>query len=278
MPSNEQRRQAAKRKLERQLARRAERAKRRRVLAVSVTVGAVVVVVGLVYLLVALNSGDDAPAASEPTPSDAPSKTTEGPCGYASTPSEPAAKPVVLPADPKPTPNTGTVKVTLKTNQGEIPVTIDRAKAPCNAQGIEHLVKAKFYDGTPCHRMTTGGEFKVLQCGDPAGTGSGGPGYTMKDEKPADLKPAPTNDGRAVYPKGTLAMAKTQAPNSAGSQFFMVYGDTHLAPDYSVFGTIDAAGLQTIEKIAAGGINPANSEQDGSPKNPVTIESAAVVG
>jgi peptidyl-prolyl cis-trans isomerase B (cyclophilin B) len=266
VPSNQQRREQAKRKLERQLANRAERAKRRRIVATGITVGAVVLVVGLIYLLVVVNSGDS-PAASESTPA----PTT---CNYSTDAGAPAAKEVPPPPDVDPTPKTGTANVLFKTNQGDIPVIIDRAKAPCTAQAIEHLVKSKYYDNTPCHRLTTEG-IKVLQCGDPSGKGSGGPGFQIKDELPKDLAPGP--DGQSViYPKGTLAMANS-GPDTNGSQFFMVYADSPLPPNYTVFGTIDPAGVTVIEKIAAAGVAPGadgQPSQDGAPKNAVTIQTA----
>lgn len=270
MPTNQQRREAAKRKLERQIARRAERAKKRRIAATALTVGGVVVVVGLIYLLVALNSGDSTTTASTPpseTPPDA--KTTSGPCKFSSNPAKPASKPVDVPPDVDPTPNAGTAKVTVKTNQGDIPLTLDRAKAPCTTEAIEHLVKAKYYDGTTCHRMVSSDTLKVLQCGDPTGQGSGGPGFEIKDELASLPKPA-AGQQTVAYPKGTLAMANA-GPNTNGSQFFMVYGDSQLPPNYTVFGTVDAAGLTTLDKIAAGGITEG---QDGAPKNAVKIETA----
>jgi peptidyl-prolyl cis-trans isomerase B (cyclophilin B) len=277
VPTNQQRREQAKRKLERQLARRAERAKRRRIVATAITVGGVIVAVGLIYLLVALNSGDETtPAANGETTeqSTPPAQTTSGPCKYVSG-GEPAAKQVDVPPDVDPTPNAGTVKVTVKTSQGEIPVTLDRAKAPCTAQAIEHLVKAKYFDGTPCHRITASSGLKVLQCGDPTGQGTGGPGFAINDEL-ASL-PKPPAEGQLVpYPRGTLAMANS-GPNTSGSQFFMVYGDSQLPPNYTVFGTIDAPGLATLDKIAGNGITPGqNGPEDGAPKTPVTIETAAV--
>jgi peptidyl-prolyl cis-trans isomerase B (cyclophilin B) len=275
VPSNQQRREQAKRKLDRQLARRLERAKRRRTITTVATAVGVIVAVGLVYLLVQLNSGDSTAATSDTPESTPPAvPTTSGPCKYASTPNQPSAKPQVpMPPDVDPTPNAGTAKVLLKTNQGDIPVVIDRAKAPCTAQAIEHLVKSKYYDGTPCHRLTASEGLKVLQCGDPTGQGSGGPGFSIKDENPTDLKP--TADGRTVaYPKGTLAMANS-GPNTSGSQFFLVYADSMLPPSYTVFGTIDPAGLATIDKIAAGGITAGpKAPTDGAPKNAVKIETA----
>jgi peptidyl-prolyl cis-trans isomerase B (cyclophilin B) len=277
VPTNEQRRQAAKRKLERQLTRRAERARRRRTIGVIVTVVSVIAAVGLVYWLANLGDGDNA-AAQNPTTTETPppGKTSEGPCKYTETPAEPSPKGNGLPTDPAETPKTGTVKVNLTTNQGAIPLVLDRAKAPCTVQSMEFLVQQKFFDATKCHRLTTTDGLKVLQCGDPQGTGTGGPGYTIPDEKPTDLK---TNaDGQTVtYPRGTLAMANTGAPNSGGSQFFMVYGDSSLPANYAVFGSIEAPGLATLDKVAAGGVEGEGS-QDGAPKLPVNIDTAVVAG
>ncbi|TCO49839.1 peptidylprolyl isomerase [Actinocrispum wychmicini] len=278
MPTNQQRREAAKRKLERQLANRAERAKKRRIWTAGITIGAVVVVAGLITLLVVLNSGGSSTPAAQPSDASTPPSTpqapplTNGPCKY-TTASSPAAKQVAPPPDVDPTPNTGTAKVLLKTNQGDIPVTIDRSKAPCTAQAIEHLVKSKYYDGVPCHRLTGGDSLKVLQCGDPSGQGNGGPGFEIKDELPTGLKPDPTGQA-VIYPRGALAMANS-GPNTNGSQFFLVYGDSTLGPNYTLFGNVDPAGLTTIDKIAAGGITPGqNGPTDGAPKNPVTITTA----
>jgi peptidyl-prolyl cis-trans isomerase B (cyclophilin B) len=300
VPSNEQRRQAAKRKLERQLARRAERARRRRITAVAVTVGAVVVVVGGIYFIATAGHSGSASAASAsssaPTTTTTPPVTSKGACKYTTTPSAPApaGKDVGLPDDPAKTPNTGTVQVTLKTSAGDIPLTLNRAEAPCTVQSIVHLVSKKFFDNTPCHRITdypNPNPLYVLQCGDPTGSGTGGPGYTIPDEKPKNLKNAPTTtpvpagqEKPAVYPAGTLAMANSGQPNSGGSQFFLVYKETHLPPDYTVFGTVAPSGLAVLNNIARAGITPGtdpNSGQptpnDGKPKTPVTIKQAVVV-
>lgn len=281
MPTNQQRREAAKRKLERQLVRRAERARRRRIVGVIVTVVAVVAAVGIVYWLANLGDGDNT-AAANPTSTQPPAaKTTDGPCKYTDTSAtEPASKDTGgMPTDPAETPKTGTVNVTLTTDQGAIPLVLDRAKAPCTVQAIEFLAKAKYFDGTKCHRMTTTDGLKVLQCGDPSGQGSGGPGFTLPDEKPTDLKagkPGPDGSPTVIYPRGVLAMANTGAPHSGGSQFFMVYGDSTLKADYTVFGTISEAGLAVIDKVAAGGIAGEAGGQDGAPKIPVNIQTATV--
>jgi peptidyl-prolyl cis-trans isomerase B (cyclophilin B) len=277
VPSNEQRRQAAKRKLERQLARRVERAKRRRIWGVSLTVIVVVAVVGLVYWLA--NLGPENSEAATNTDESA-TNTTDGPCAYATNPAETPAKDVGTPEDPDETPSSGTLKVTVTTEQGAIPLTLDRAKAPCTVQSMEHLVSEKFFDGTTCHRLTNSEALKVLQCGDPNGDGTGGPGYAVPDELPTDLADAPADpSGQPVkiYPRGALAMANS-GPDTGGSQFFMVYGNSTLPPDYTVFGTVDEPGLTVLDEIAAAGITPGNSPEDGSPKQPVNIESATIAG
>ncbi|WP_239575407.1 peptidylprolyl isomerase [Actinokineospora baliensis] len=205
-----------------------------------------------------------ASAATEPPP-----KVTKGPCQYTETPEDPAARPVPLPRDPKRTPNRGTVKVDLPTSQGHIGLTLDRAKAPCTVQSFLHLAEHRFYDFTTCHRLTAYPTLKVLQCGDPKDNGEGGPGYKYKDELPTDLPnwPGDTTGTRKVYGRGLLAMANA-GPATNGSQFFLVYGDSRLLPNYTVFGTVDTRGLTTLDKVAAGGIQPTSDNPapvDGTP-------------
>lgn len=280
MPSNEQRRQAAKRKLERQLARRAEKARRRRTVAVTATIVVVVVVVAGIFYLTRTGSDEAASASGKSDPSATssaqPTEATSGPCGYAPT-KRSAAKQVGLPKDPSPTPSKGTVSVNLDTSQGKIGLTLNRGKAPCTVQSFVHLAKSNFYDGTSCHRLTTSEALKVLQCGDPTGTGRGGPGYEFKDELPSDLEQAPQKfQGREgntkVYPRGTLAMANS-GPDTNGSQVFMVYEDSYLPPKYTVFGHISEPGLKVLEKVAAKGVEPGSKSK---PAMPVKIKDAAV--
>jgi peptidyl-prolyl cis-trans isomerase B (cyclophilin B) len=111
--------------------------------------------------------------------------------------------------------------------------------------------------------LTSSGIY-VLQCGDPSGTGGGGPGYTIPDE----------NLQGATYPAGTLAMANTGSPHSGGSQFFLVYRDSSrgLLPSYTPFGHV-TSGLDVLKKVAAAGSNPPG---DGEPVQPVVIESVGV--
>jgi peptidyl-prolyl cis-trans isomerase B (cyclophilin B) len=199
------------------------------------------------------------------------SGSTHGPCQYTATPDEPAARPVPLPPDPARTPSRGTVRVDVRTNQGSLPLTLDRATAPCTVQSFVHLARWKFYDRTTCHRLTTYPTLQVLQCGDPSGTGEGGPGYSYKDELPVDLAPAPTDPTgvRKIYPRGTLAMANA-GPDTNGSQFFLVYGNAYLRPNYTIFGTIGDPGLATLDKVAAAGVQP-------TPEDPAPLDGPPVL-
>jgi peptidyl-prolyl cis-trans isomerase B (cyclophilin B) len=197
--------------------------------------------------------------------------TTNGPCKYTATPEDPAVRPVPLPPDPRRTPSKGTVRVDVRTNQGKIPLTLDRAKAPCTVQSFIHLAQHGFYDRTSCHRLTTYPTLSVLQCGDPSGTGEGGPGYKYKDELPIGLPPAPTDPTgeRKVYARGVLAMANA-GPDTNGSQFFLVYANSALRPNYTIFGAVGDTGLSTLDKVAAAGVAPPDTT-DGKPALPVDI-------
>ena len=271
MATNQQRREAAKRKLDRQLARRAERAKRRKVVGAGVTIGAVVIVAGVVVFMVTRGEPSSVNQAASQSGSKPTAQPTSGPCQYKPTPGSPAAKKVGMPPDPKPTPDKGTVHVAMDTNVGTIDMTLERAKAPCTVQSIVYLVKSGFYDDTPCHRLVNKDVLSVLQCGDPTGTGTGGPGYTIPDEPPTELKPA--GKGKAVvYPRGTVAMAKSSAPDSGGSQFFMVFKDSKLSPQYTVFGTIAEKDMAVLDKVAEAGVK--GGGKDGKPAKPVTIQDA----
>ena len=273
--TNQMRREAAKRKLERQQERRLQRAKRRQRIALITSIAVVVVVVAAFVLLTSLGGRED--AAPSAAPSAAPTPTAAaaaGACAFTPTPNEPAAKPAPVPAVTD-APTSGTVAVNLQTSSGPIPLTLDRAQAPCTVESFLSLVGAGYYNGTPCHRLTAGEGLKVLQCGDPTGTGTGGPGYTIKDEPPTGLAPDPTGQA-VIYPRGTVAMAKTAAPDSGGSQFFLVYADSTLPPEYTVFGTMGEEGLAAVDKIAKGGTDDANGPGDGKPRTAVTIETATV--
>jgi peptidyl-prolyl cis-trans isomerase B (cyclophilin B) len=149
---------------------------------------------------------------------------------------------------------------------------LDHAKAPCTVNSFVSLAQQGYFDNTPCHRLTDSRSLSVLQCGDPTGRGSGGPGYRFANEYPTNqFRPFDPALKQAVqYPRGTLAMANA-GPDTNGSQFFIVYRDSMLPPTYTVFGRVDETGLATVEDIAVAGI--AGGADDGKPKKPVTIKS-----
>ncbi|MFC6706754.1 peptidylprolyl isomerase [Flexivirga alba] len=153
-----------------------------------------------------------------------------------------------------------TFTAVLHTNCGNVTVELYGAKAPQTVASFLQLAKA-YWNDSPCHRLTTQGIY-VLQCGDPTGTGTGSPGYGFGIEN------AP-QDGD--YPAGTLAMARSQDPNSNGGQFFIVYDDTQLPTDgggYSIFGKI-VGGMKIVNAVAKAGTNSPNG--DGAPTQPISI-------
>lgn len=169
--------------------------------------------------------------------------------------------PEPLPGDP------ATLTATLATNCGDIVLELDAAAAPQTVASFEFLAGQGYWDDSPCHRLTTEGIF-VLQCGDPTGTGRGNPGYGYGIENaPAD----------GLYPPGTLAMARTQDPQSNGGQFFIVYEDTQLPVQgggYSVFGQV-TEGLEIVEAVAAQG-GESDDPNGSAPAQPISILSVDV--
>jgi peptidyl-prolyl cis-trans isomerase B (cyclophilin B) len=275
--SREREREYARRRYEKWSAKQAQRELERRKARRNAAVagGTVVAVLAIVLGVVALTgrSGSKAPAAaatSSPTSSAAASPATSA--SNASNPCPaPTVKPPATPASFKSAPPKSLAqgkawKLTLVTSCGTITTTLDGAKAPQATASAIFLARQKFWAGTPCHRLTTEGLF-VLQCGDPTGSGSGGPGYNF-----GPVENAPKN---GVYPAGTVAMARASSPDSNGSQFFLVYKETKLPTTgggYTVFGKI-TSGLDVVQKVAAGGAQPAG---DGQPVRPVSIVSATV--
>lgn len=183
---------------------------------------------------------------------------------------------------------TGTDTMTITTNQGAIAVTLDRSSAPCAAASFEYLASKNFFDKTACTNLSATTVY-LLQCGDPGTPASttGGPNYTFADENPPygftvpsnAPSPSPGTDtpSEVIYPAGTVAMAHPNGQGDAnGSQFFIIYKDSALAPDYSVIGQV-ASGLDVVTKVAAGGTNAADSTTGiTSPKIPVTISTLTV--
>ena len=206
MPTGKQRRQAAQRHLQRQLERRAEQTrKRRRNIGILVTTIVVVVVVGAALLLTGVLNGDDDPSAAAdgtsavPTSSAAATTNADGTISCTYSPDEsgnPSLTDVGTPPDPEATPTEGTVNLLMSTDQGNLTLTLDRTAAPCAAASFAFLAEQKFFDGSPCHREVNQPTFGVLQCGDPTGTGSGGPTYKFAEEIPKGRR---TREGRSRW-------------------------------------------------------------------------------
>lgn len=279
MSGSKRQRQLAREKYERQQARRAEQADRRRrnQRITAIVVVAVLAVSGIGYVIISNQGSEDATTAAESIPTDVPTEVPTDPAASApsATTDEPIEEPAVLDCGPAVPTRADDVSydapgdvdpataITLATTCGDIVITLDE-RAPETVRSATFLAEQGFYDATACHRLTTDGIF-VLQCGDPAGDGTGGPGYVLPDE---NLPAA----GEANYPAGTVAMANA-GPGTAGSQFFLVYEDTTLPPAYTVLGTV-TQGLDIVQEIASVGTEDGGT--DGRPRQPVVIEKATV--
>lgn len=268
--SRDRQRALARAKLERQMARRAAAARRRRQIqaGTAALVAVALVIVGVVWLVNELG-GDENKAPK--TATNAPK--TPGPCQYSDVPKEQLEQVKELKDVGKPEPGvearSGVRILTLNTNRGAVKIEMDAEKAPCTTESLAYLTGKKFYDDTICHRLTDKGQLFVLQCGDPSGTGRGGPTYKINDENlPIGQNPA--------YPKGVVAMANSGA-NTNGSQFFIIYKDSQLPPNYTVVGRV-LEGLEVVENVAKAGHDGSldQSGGGGKPKQSVTIKTAAV--
>ncbi|WP_420175328.1 peptidylprolyl isomerase [Luteococcus sp. OSA5] len=196
-----------------------------------------------------------------------PSATGAGSCTYHQSGS--AAKPVDPPSGEN-VADSGKLTASLTLDGAPVKLTLDREETPCTTHSFESLAKQGWFDDTRCHRLTDQGIF-VLQCGDPTGTGSAGPGYTFDDElglakKLESVGTAADGTKLVNYRKGTVAMANA-GPNTNGSQIFLVYEDSTLPPAYTVFGTMDDKSVEVLGKLAAQGV-----AADGTgPKAPAQI-------
>ncbi len=214
---------------------------------------ALLCVAAIVALGLLLRGGDEEPATASDAGCEAAPPLPSNPPSFESPPDPALAQ-------------GATWNATISTNCGDITLQLDGAKAPQTVASFISLSQQGYFDDSPCHRLTTGGLF-VLQCGDPTGTGTGGPGYTFGIEN------AP-KDGD--YPTGTVAMARTSAPDSNGSQFFIVYQDSKLPTDgggYSIFGTV-TEGLSIVKELAKAGVSGGGS--DGAPDQPISILGVSV--
>ncbi|MFE0177897.1 peptidylprolyl isomerase [Streptomyces sp. NPDC059002] len=272
MVSQEQRRkQLAREKFARQQERR-EAARRRARMRNAVIAGALAVVVAGAAVSYAAGAFDGDSSNDDLNAQPSPSSTPKDPCAKAA-PGK--VKPLSFKKEPTLTiDKSADYTMDLKTTCGDIGLDLDAAKAPHTVNSFNFLVNKGYLDHTKCHRLTTGGIY-VLQCGDPEGTGEGTPGYSIPDEN--------LNDKRLkgkVYPAGTVAMANRynaqtkKGRNTGGSQFFLVYQDSQLPPDYTPFGTISDSGMKVLKKIAAAG--ESTGQGDGAPNATVVIDKATV--
>lgn len=209
--------------------------------------GALVVLVVVVGAFVLKGPGGAGGAAVSPS-----ANPSAGPSSATGTGSCPTSQPTALPAGE-------TRTVTIQTDKGLIVIKVQGDLSPIAAGNFVALASCGFYDGVVFHRVVPG---FVIQGGDPTGTGTGGPGYTIKDEKVT-----------ATYSRATVAMARSGAPNSVGSQFFIVLDDAARAAlaqynTYQIIGTV-TAGMEAVDAIAAA----ADAE---SPTRPVVMTKVTV--
>lgn len=304
MATNKQRREAARRKLERQLEARQDRARRRRKGNVIASIVGAVVVIAVVVAIIITSSGGKkgstatgsstpagtvtkasvppsvSPSTTKPKVSHTPlptrkavaisraAKSTAGPCKYteaAATLKSGTAFDVGLPPDPASTP-TATRTAVFATNLGDITAQLTGKTAPCNVQSIAYLISKKFYDNTACPRSVNSGIF-VVQCGDPSGTTGGGPTYKVKDENLSTVK----------YPAGSIAMANSGA-NTNGSQFFFITKDSSksLGKNYTVIGSV-TKGLNVLQKVAASGDDASNQAGGGRPNTDLIFKTVRLI-
>ncbi|MBB2744308.1 UNVERIFIED_ORG: peptidyl-prolyl cis-trans isomerase B (cyclophilin B) [Microbispora rosea subsp. rosea] len=269
--------QLAREHYERQLQARVEREQKSRRNAIIGTTAAVVVVIGGVVAATTLLGRDDSDATAAASPSASikpavadpkPYDPVKGTCGYVADEGSGQVKNVGTPPEKV---STAPAMMTIRTNLGDIVARLDSEKAPCTVNSFKFLASKDYFDNTKCHRMGT--DFPILQCGDPLAKadgknptdGQGGPGYRFANENLAGAK----------YTRGVLAMANS-GPNTNGSQFFIVFGDTGLTPDYTPFGTV-TKGLEIVDKVAKKGVIPsAGGDGTGAPKQPVVIKDVTI--
>jgi peptidyl-prolyl cis-trans isomerase B (cyclophilin B) len=267
--SKDRQRKLARAKLDRQMARRAgqERRRRRVMAGASALVAVVLIVVGAAWLGGAF---DNKEPASSPDAADTCAWTPQ------SAQTNTDLKEVGTPPT-KDIPTSGTRPMTITTNQGApIVVTLDLTGAPCSAASLSYLAGKKFYDNTDCTEITTEG---AVHCGDPAGTGLGGPTYSVYSESvptPPNPSASPAAKGKApLYPRGTVALIGNP-PGTNGSQFLIFFSDFRPAnPQYPIVGKV-TGGMDTVTKISKIPTVDNGSGSKVKPKDKVTIQSLTV--
>lgn len=201
-------------------------------------------------------------ATAAPRPSNKPVSNSNGKITCKSTLAS-GHKPMKIPI-PVVDPNISNKTFTIKTNCGDVVIQAFGELAPITVSAMMALANSGFLDKSICHRITTDGIY-VLQCGDPTATGRGGPNFRFPDEN------LPQNFENN-YPAGTVAMANSGAGTN-GSQFFIVYKDTYLPPNYSIWGKVNK-GLEIIRAVAKTGVKGGGT--DGAPNTKIAIEKATV--
>jgi peptidyl-prolyl cis-trans isomerase B (cyclophilin B) len=263
--SRDRQRKLARAKHDRQMAKRAAKERRRRRLYAGLGSAAAVllIVAGIAWIGGAFDSDDkkDTAAAQDVcawTPQSATTNTNLKDVGTPPT---------------KDIPTLGSDTMTITTDQGApVVVEMDQEKAPCGTEDLRYLAGKKFFDNTTCHEITTYG---ALRCGDPSGTGLGGPTYSVYSENtPAMPDPSPsagTAPKTPLYPAGTVALIGNP-PGTNGSQFLIFFKDYAPAtPEYSIVGKV-TSGMDTVTKI---GKIPTVADAAGDkikPKTKITIK------
>jgi peptidyl-prolyl cis-trans isomerase B (cyclophilin B) len=251
-------RKLARERYQRQAARQARRAsllQRWRVSLFAVVVVIAIIVGGVLLTNRPVGSTAAAKAPAVPKPPSEPAHH----CNY--TPSGVAARKVSFP--PSTPAYKATFQATIRTNRGTIVINLLNSKATCTVNSFASLAMQHYFNNTPCQRLTTTDTY-TLQCGDPTGTGRGGPGYKFDDE----------NLPGAKYTAGTVAMVN-KGPDTNGSQFFLVYKNSTLSASYTPFGII-VSGLKIIQEVAKAGSDNSTGQGDGRPKERVEIESVTI--
>jgi cyclophilin family peptidyl-prolyl cis-trans isomerase len=210
-----------------------------------------------------------------PLPAFAPPADLGADCEYP-TSQDPSVKPVNPPRSGKLPTDPPNIKATISTNVGDIGIQLDNAKAPCTVNSFINLAQQQFFNNTQCGKLIVQSDFGLLQCGGPDSDGTGGPGYEFADEYPSNqYSPSdPAVKQPVLYPRGTLAMAPASGPNPNGSQFNLMYKDSVSDPTSAIFGSIDQAGLATLDMIVKAGV--LGNGDDGLPANTVTINSVQI--
>jgi peptidyl-prolyl cis-trans isomerase B (cyclophilin B) len=260
----ERQRRLARERYQRRAAKRARKQELARRWAISGLAAVVVVALGAGGFFLFGGLGKSTPPA-KPTPSTSPTAAAEPAhhCTYIKAGT--ASRKVSLPSA---TPDySASYRATIHTNRGDIVIDLLNSKATCTVNSFVHLAAARFFNSTPCWRISTSASPYMLQCGSTSDTGSGGPGYEFASE----------NLTGAKYPAGTVAMANSGTADSNGSQFFLVYkNSTGLSASYTPFGEI-TSGLNILRKVASHGYGrPYSSAGGGKPKESVTIKRVTI--